>query len=125
MERKRPGPITLGPRNEFSLRVAQSVLAGLRGLTLISVVTIRIFLFFLFYGGHSHKPTISENHEITRRGDVTKRRARDDTKTVHLTSSLHSLTSRSLLSLNKWILRNNSNNLKSVKIRTRLKIMEK
>lgn len=68
-------------RNEFSLRVAQSVLVGLRGLsglTLISTVTIRIF-----YSNQLYKPTISENRmKLTRlnaserhRLSVTKRRA--------------------------------------------------
>lgn len=63
-----PGPHYTGPVYEFSLRVAQSVLVGLRGLsglTLISVVTIRIF-----YSKRPCKPTISENHEITRRNDI-------------------------------------------------------
>lgn len=56
-------------------------LRGLSGLALIAVVTIRIF----FYNERSYKLTISENHEITRRGGiglrVTERRAREsDTK---------------------------------------------
>jgi len=45
-------------RNEFSLYVAQSVLVGLRGLsglTLINVVTIRIF-----YGKQSYNPQFSK-----------------------------------------------------------------
>lgn len=62
-----PGP-HYGSRNEFSLRIAQSVLVGLRGfepphLNQRCHDSRILFLSFLFLNHRAHKPAISENQK--------------------------------------------------------------